>query len=169
MNYNNATGQNALFKNGNQWRRACKFILRNSIIVGFPNSGIYIDGENTALNLLNGSAEFANNLVHSNASASTFLAGNGALSYTTATLTTYAGTKNNVTLTAAADAKLTDPFNTTTPNFLPATGSPALTGVNFAGTDLTNSFFTAVTYKGAFGTTDWASGWAIWNSQNRTY
>lgn len=166
---NNATGQNVLFKNGNQWRRACKFVLRNSIVVGFPNSGIYIDGENTALNLLNGSAEFANNLVHSNTSASTYLAGNGALSFTTATLTTYAGTKNNVTLTTAADAKLTDPFNYTAPNFLPATGSPALTGVNFTGTDLTNSFFAAVTYKGAFGTTDWTSGWAIWNSQNKTY
>lgn len=166
---NNATGQNPQFKNGNQWRRGTKFVLRNSIIVGFPNSGIYIDGELTALSVANGTAEFSNNLVHSNTSAATFLAGNGATSYTTATLTAYAGTKANVTLATAADAKLTDPFNTTTPNFLPATGSPALSAVNFAGTDLSNAFFSAVTYKGAFGTTDWTSGWAIWNSQNKAY
>lgn len=166
---NNAAGQHVQFKNGNQWRRASKFVLRNAVIVGFPNSGIYIDGENTALALLNGSSEFSDNLVHSNNAANTFLAGNGATSFTTATLTTFAGTKNNTTLATAADAKLTDAFSATAPNFLPATGSPASSGANFAGTDLSNSFFTAVTYKGAFGTTDWTTGWANWASQTKTY
>jgi hypothetical protein len=45
---------------------------------------------------------------------------------------------------------------------LPATGSPALTGAAFAG-DLTNSFFTATTYRGAFGTTNWMAGWTNFN------
>ena len=63
-----------------------------------------------------------------------------------------------ITLTAAADAKLTDPFNLATPNMLPATGSPALTGAAFAG-DLTNAFFSSTTYRGAFGTTNWMAGW----------
>lgn len=166
---NNASGQSTLFRNGNQWRRASKFVLRNSIIVGYPSSGIYIDGENTALNLVNGTAEFSDNLIHSNTAASIFLAGNGSLSYTTATLTAYAATKNNITLAAANDAKLTDAFSMSAPNFLPATGSPANSGANFSGTDLTNSYFSTVTYRGAFGTVNWMANWSVWDSQNKNY
>ena len=75
-----------------------------------------------------------------------------------ATVKTKVEASATTTLTAAVDAKLTDPFNLVTPNLLPATGSPALTGAAFAG-DLTNSFFTSTTYRGAFGTTNWMAGW----------
>jgi hypothetical protein len=45
---------------------------------------------------------------------------------------------------------------------LPAAGSPALTGAVFAG-DLTNSFFSSTTFRGAFGTTNWMAGWTSFN------
>jgi hypothetical protein len=35
--------------------------------------------------------------------------------------------------------------------------------------DINNSFFDHVSYVGAFGTTDWTSGWANWDPQNTVY
>ena len=59
---------------------------------------------------------------------------------------------------------LGNPFNLLTPSFMPATGSPALSGTWVATTNAS-----AVTYRGAFGTTDWTAGWANWDAQNTKY
>mgnify|MGYP006212484265 CR=1 FL=1 len=58
----------------------------------------------------------------------------------------------------AASAQLANIANLNAPNFMPATGSPALTGAAF-GASLPSSFFTTTTYRGAFGTTNWMAGW----------
>ncbi len=47
-----------------------------------------------------------------------------------------------------------------TPSLLPGAGSILLSGADFTGLP---SFFTTVTFRGAFGTTDWTAGWAEWN------
>ena len=57
----------------------------------------------------------------------------------------------------------------TDPTLLPDAGSPSLTGASFTNTRLTDSFFTPVTYKGAFGTTDWTTGWCNFDPQNTDY
>ena len=54
-----------------------------------------------------------------------------------------------ITYTSADAIMLESPFYSTTPNFLPKAGSPALSGASFAGM---NSFFTTTTYRGAMGT-----------------
>jgi hypothetical protein len=64
---------------------------------------------------------------------------------------------------------VTDPFNLTIPDFLPETGSPLLNGASFANSRLTNSFFTPVNYRGAFGDTDWTAGWCNFDPQNTDY
>jgi hypothetical protein len=64
---------------------------------------------------------------------------------------------------------ITSPFNLTAPNFLPTAGSPLLSGASFTNTRLSDSFFTVVTYRGAFGTTDWTSGWCNFDPQNTDY
>nr|MBP6512448.1 T9SS C-terminal target domain-containing protein [Bacteroidia bacterium] len=66
---------------------------------------------------------------------------------------------NNANLT-------TDPY-ATTPNFLPVGGSILLSGADFTGLNL--SSFQQVTYRGAFGTSDWTLGWANWDPQNTAY
>ena len=58
------------------------------------------------------------------------------------------------------------PFNWDAPNYLPKTGSPALTGAVFTGLD---AFFTNVAYRGAFGTTNWLTGWASFTPQANAY
>jgi hypothetical protein len=60
---------------------------------------------------------------------------------------------------------LENPFNLTAPNFLPKTGSPALTGASFSG--LTG--YTVTTYRGAFGTTNWMAGWTSFTPQTNVY
>jgi len=47
--------------------------------------------------------------------------------------------------------------------------SPLLDAASFANPVLADPFFTPVTYIGAFGTTDWTSGWANWDPQNTSY
>jgi hypothetical protein len=56
-------------------------------------------------------------------------------------------------------------FGANSPTLLPTAGSALLTGADFTG--LTG--LQTVTYRGAFGTTDWTTGWANWNPQTSAY
>jgi hypothetical protein len=57
----------------------------------------------------------------------------------------------------------------TTPTLLPQTGSPLLSGASFSDALLTNSFFTSVSFIGAFGGNDWTQGWANWDPRATPY
>lgn len=50
--------------------------------------------------------------------------------------------------------------------WMPQGGSPALTGADFTNPNL--SGFANVNYRGAFGSTNWTSGWSQFNPQNYT-
>jgi hypothetical protein len=65
-------------------------------------------------------------------------------------------------------ASIFEPLNGA-PALLPTAGSPALTeGTDF--TAFSDSFFDkTVTYRGAFGTTDWTLGWVNWTPQTTDY
>ena len=60
-------------------------------------------------------------------------------------------------------------INLKSPALIPPAGSVLLTGASFTNRRLTDPFFTAVTYRGAFGTQDWTSGWCNWDPQNTVY
>ncbi|MEX1132077.1 MAG: hypothetical protein WEC15_02530 [Flavobacteriales bacterium] len=57
-------------------------------------------------------------------------------------------------------------FQLGTPNVLPNNGSVLLSGADFAGMP---SYFQQVSYRGAFGATNWTQGWVDWNSALTTY
>ena len=97
--------------------------------------------------------------------------GTVATPYTVAQQIAYfqAASRNNVDNMTIADVIGASLINLTSPNLLPATGSPLLTGASFTNPRLTDSFFTAVTFRGAFGTTNWTSGWCNWDPQNTVY
>ncbi len=75
---------------------------------------------------------------------------------------------NNTVLSKWTDSGLSasvfEPLNGA-PTLIPAAGTPLTSGADFTG--LTG--FTTVTHRGAFGTTDWTSGWANWNPQQTDY
>jgi hypothetical protein len=65
------------------------------------------------------------------------------------------------------DASVFDPLSAT-PTFLPAAGKPLASGAGFDG--FTNAFFDkTVSYRGAFGATDWTTGWTNWTPQQTDY
>lgn len=161
---NDAAGTAGNHNYSNRWRRAAQFILRNSILIGHPDAGFSLESDATLNDYyVNNVSEFKNNLVH--ASTNVYRSGNNAIA-TAAQIQTKAESEGCITLANSAAAQLTSPFYSTSPNFLPVTGSPALTGASFSGM---NPFFTSTTYRGAMGTTNWTSGWCNWDPQNAVY
>jgi hypothetical protein len=158
---NNAANTASRHAYGNRWRRGAKFIFNNSIILGSQKGGLNIESDKSANFYKNGDSQFKNNIVAP--FTAPFLV--TATTLTTTEMQTKALADGNVIFTDVnTSVKLSNPFNLLAPSFLPAIGSPALTGT-FAAT--TNA--TAVTYRGAFGTTDWTAGWANWDAQNTKY
>lgn len=157
-NVDNTASKNHNF--ANRFRRSTNFVLNNSVLIGWMKGGLSLESDGTYNSLLGATAtsQYSNNIIHAN--AATFKLGSdvAVAGATAAAIQAKAQANGTVALATAADAKLTDPFNLANPNLLPASGSPALTGAAFTG-DLSNSFFSATNYKGAFSTTNWMSGW----------
>jgi len=147
----------------NRWRRATQFILRNSILMGHPDAGFSVESDASLNDYVNNVSEFKNNLVH--AETNIYRSSNAAI-LSAAAMQAKAEAEGCITYTDIANIQLESPFYSTNPNFLPKTGSPALTGASFAGM---NPFFTSTAYRGAFGTTNWTAGWAEWDPQNKAY
>lgn len=157
-----AAGRNS---RGNRWRRNARFVLRNSILMATQNAGVQLESVGTAQAYKDGITEFKNNLVHAinNPYA---VAGGAETVLTAAEFKAKAESEGCLTFATIDEIKLSNPLYSTTPNFLPANGSPALSGADFAGLP---NFFTAVTYRGAFGNDNWTAGWTNWDPQNTAY
>jgi hypothetical protein len=169
---------------GMRWRRGCKFILANSIVIGSSKGGFRLQEDSTIAYFLRGTSAFYNSYlqaVPAAAAASPVLQTSGAvdvelgktiaggLTYDLTSITTLLTGSNKSTIFSDVTAmntslKLGDPFNNAAPNVKPGSGSAALTGALFDFGTLPNAFFDKVAYKGAFdGTTDWTTGWTVWN------
>lgn len=166
----NPTGGNGTFQCAMHLRRNTKLKVYNSIFAGWPN-GLLIEngGKGDAQgNATNGDLAVTNCII-----AGTY----GSVCKEDATTTTdfvinyFTRTSgNNVTLTTNAELGLTSPFNLADPDFTAASGSVVLTGASFTESPLSVSFFDkTVTFRGAFGTTDWTSGWCNWSPQTTEY
>jgi hypothetical protein len=162
---------NHLFKRGIHIRRSSQLSVYNSVFAGWP-VGLLLDG---TLGDTPTAAE-NNDLQIENSIMAGMTANYAATSGTPAAPYTLAQTEAYYTAPARANAinTLTDIIGSglislTDPTLLPDAGSPVLTGASFTNSRLTDSFFTPVTYKGAFGTTDWTSGWCNFDPQNTDY
>lgn len=161
---NDATGTAANHNYSNRWRRATQFILRNSILMGHPDAGFSMESDATLNDYYtNGLSEFKNNLVHS--TINQYRSGNSTL-VSAALIKAKAEAEGCITYTDATAIQLENPFYSTSPNFLPKTGSPALTGASFTGM---NTFFVSTAYRGAFGTNNWTANWSNFDPQNTVY
>jgi hypothetical protein len=160
------TGSTTTHGFSNRWRRATRFVLRNSILMGHRKAGFSLEDAPTATAYMNNESEFKNNIV-AVYTKPYFAANASSLSIINdAQIRSKAEADGSVTLASRDDVQLTDPFNLKNPNFLPKVGSPALTGVSFVGMD---AFFTPTTFRGAFGTTNWAQGWTSFSPKTNSY
>ena len=166
---NNASGTSADYGYGMRWRRGTKFILANSIVMGSQRVALDIDDDSTASYYKSGTSSLFNSLLNGSSVAKPYqvdkLVSNPKI-LDSAQLATITETTDSTTYYSnAANIMLTDPFNNASPNLKPLAGSPALTtATKFTRGALTSDFFEKVNYLGAMdATTDWTTGWAVWN------
>ncbi len=156
------TAINSNFKRGNHLRRNTRTRLFNSVFAGFP-TGVLIDGATTTANCDAGLLK-VRNCVYAGMTDAVYAETTG--SWDVATWFTNGG---NTSYTQNSDLGVRDPFNESAPEFTLNGTSPLNSGSDFSDGDLSDPFFTNVTYRGAFGTENWTSGWCNWNPQNTTY
>jgi hypothetical protein len=155
---------NSNYKRGAHIRRSSKTSLYNSAIAGFP-TGLLVDGANCEANANADELQVRTTVL---AGCNTPLA---VASGSTFDIATWFNTANygNSILTLPTDLNLMAPYNYNQPDFMPITGSALLSGADFSATVLTDPFFDVVTYRGAFGATDWTAGWSNYGCQNSNY
>lgn len=152
-----------LYKRGMHLRRNTKTRVYNSVFAGYP-TGLLIDGSTTETNATNNELQVRNCVLagmtnnYAVASGSTWDCGGW---FNTAGW-------GNMAYAANSDLGLTLPVSLTAPVLRPDASSPLLTGALFTG-PLADSFYEQVNFRGAFGGTDWTSGWTNWDPQNTTY
>ncbi len=160
---------------GARLRRGSQLSIFNSVFSGW-GVGLLINDLATAVGQNSDSAEFRNNtfahMTASNATNAPFrIDGAASPLNTISALRTWHSARSNDTATLA-QVGLTG-FNLSNPmaTVIPATGSVQLSGANFTSSSklTSNSFLTPVSYRGAFGSTDWTAGWASFDPINANY
>ena len=160
---NNAPGTLTNHNFANRFRRGTHFSLTNSILIGYQDAGFEFETDSTAQSFIDGRSRFRHNLV--NAVVEPYKVSSTSLINAATVQAKAEGVDSCKTYASANDVMLENPFNLTAPNFLPKAGSPALAGASFYG--LTG--FTTTTYIGAFGTTNWMTGWTSFTPQTNVY
>jgi hypothetical protein len=162
---------NHLYRRAMHLRRSSQLSVYNSVFVGWPR-GLLIDGTagNTPTAAENNDLQIENCIMAGMTTNYEAASGTPVTPYSVAQIETYytAASRYN-SLNTLAEIIGANLISLTSPALLPPAGSPALTGALFTNTRLTDPFFTPVTYKGAFGTTDWTTGWATFDPQNTDY
>lgn len=157
-------------------RRNTRQAIFNSILAGFP-VGIHVDGTITQADAVAGLLTVENTtLVAMGTNIGNFSA---------------TGTPPVISITPAAQ-NIQDWFNLPNKNntivqtlssigissvnmenpmatLMPAANSPLLTSGSFANPRLQSSYFDRVSFRGAFGTTNWTTGWTNFDPQNTDY
>ncbi|RYE13508.1 MAG: hypothetical protein EOP51_29660, partial [Sphingobacteriales bacterium] len=175
---------NPAFQHGAQIRRNSAISILNSVIVGYTEGVFYDDAApvgatpNASGNLMDGSSVFANNIVAGSNSKSNQIKASSAPTLVTITAKLIAD--NTFSPDVYGAAIYADPYKfaadiaggtrTGVPSFILAAGSPAATGALFTNSKLEDAFFDkTVAFKGAFGTENWAAGWANFAPQTTPY
>lgn len=145
-------------------RRNSRQSIYNSLLAGYP-TGLLVDGSKCETNASNGSLNFKNTIVAG--CATNFAVASGSTWDLAAWFNTTAFT--NTPLADYSTLNIADAFTLTAPVLLPGIGSALLAGADFSQAPLHDAFFSSVTYKGAFGTENWTSGWANFDPQDTEY
>ncbi len=168
------------FRNGALVRRNTKQKIFNTVIIGYPNA-ISVDGNTTVANAQDASLQIRNTVIAGTTGTGTngyFVTGDVNVPTATTTWTTGTwATAKDWFLDASFGNSIVPRWDNlgidasvfesgVTPTLTLAGGSSLLTGASFTGL---SSAFTSVAFKGAFGTTDWTTGWSEWNPQIKKY
>lgn len=158
----NSTKGTGPYRSGIYLRRNSAITIYNSLFYGYPE-GLRLEA---TTGLKSGGIDLRGIVL---ANMLTPVVGAGVVTNEQATAYfTAADRTNQVVASTDLASLLLNNFNVSGPSFLPRAGSPLLTGA-VTGGKLANSFFTPVTYRGAFGQDDWTTGWTNFNPQSLEY
>lgn len=163
----------ALFPRAAHLRRNMLACIYNSILTGY-NIGIRFDGAGVMNASLGDTIQIRNNIFSGFSTAIGDTVSHGSVNFSAVPWLNTASFSNR-TLTQPTDVNLTSPYAFYTASgsaalpgvnwYVPAGGSPALTGADFTYSNLAG--LTTTTYVGAFGSTgNWTAGWSNFNPQN---
>jgi hypothetical protein len=164
------TNINSNFKRGAHLRRNTQTSIFNSIITGYP-VGLLVEASTTQDNATTGLLRFQHNVLGNMADTlATVTTANPNNVNGTFNISSWFGTSgwNNETVNSTSDFQFTN-SSLSAPDFTLNVSSPYNTGADFTNDYLAASFFEPVTYRGAFGSTNWTSGWANWDPINEPY
>lgn len=161
------------FRRAARIRRGSQMKLLNSVLMDFP-FGVFLDGGIVRANLQTGATVFKDNIV-----AGCFRAAEPTMAASLVDSVYNQSRWANDSLVSTSGI-LVSPYDFTNPDYRPATGSPALEGVNFSDASFNNrkivvtssSFIREVSYRGAFApfpASMWTEGWTNWDPINSTY
>ncbi len=168
---------NANYQHAAQIRRNSALSTFNSVFVGFVD-GIYIDDSKvatpgaTSTNYTTGALAFKNNIIGYVKNASNEVKGENKVLFETTlrSTNTFMASLFGTDLFMAPTKIASGYADSGTPNFLPTATSVAASGADFTDAKVVNdTFFEKVTYRGAFGSTDWTAGWASYDPQLLPY
>ncbi len=175
------SGINANFQHAAQIRRNSAQSIVNSVLANYTE-GVYFDDGTvvtpaaTSTNFTAGRIVFANNIIYNCNNKSNEIKGQNKTLFEAALRAA-----NEFDATKSALDLLTDPLkygldfkasgnaNAGTPNFTVKSGTAAASGAVFTNAKFADSFFDKVTYRGAFGSDNWASSWAHFDPNTLPY
>jgi hypothetical protein len=172
---------NANYAHAIDLRRRTSVSIFNSVFLGFP-SGVRMNQPSVVANYQGGSGVLANNVLVAPNSANAYKAGSGV----DVSDVTSLWTANNQTIDGPASDDITSglglntglffgsrlPESYTAPIFSVTSGTLA-SGASFENAKFSEAnragFFDNVSFKGAFGASDWTQGWTEFNPVNAAY
>lgn len=165
------TNVNSLFKRAMHIRRSSQLSVYNSVLIGWPK-GLILDGTvgNTPTMAANNTLQIEKCILAGMSANFEATSGTPVTPYTVTEIQAYFedASRGNIDNLSVADVIGSSPLSLTAPSLLPAGGSALLSGASFTNSKLTSGF-DIVTYKGAFGSTNWTSGWCNFDPQNTVY
>lgn len=166
----NNTTINSNYKRALHIRRNSKCSVFNSVFAGYP-TGLLVDGTASQTNATNNELRFMNSVLaamtdtlatNSNANPNNI---SGAFDIS---MWFESMSNGNTTYNAVSDLMIQD-YSVNSPKFTLMNGSPLASGASFSDSYLMDSFFTPVSFRGAFGSEDWTACWAEWDPMNEAY
>jgi hypothetical protein len=145
----------------------------NSVFMGYP-TGILFDGVGVANSCNGDTVKFMSNIIAGISGKNfdtTAMSGNGF----NATTWALNSSRLNDTLNTNADVMLTNAYSGYMTNnwnpafFQPITGSPALNSSKVTNVNLVDSYFSNVSFRGAFGADNWAANWTNFRPDTVNY
>lgn len=165
---------NSLMGRGAHIRRNSNQFILNSIIMGYPQSGVFIDGTLGNNTLLNVQADtmVKNNIIAAKATSKWLRFAQATPNQPLATLDSNLLIADNQFFNGNAQVKLKLPYSLTKPNNQLLAGSPAIGAAQFTAPELQDPFFDKVTYVGGFSNKssgNWTKTWSNWSPTSTDY